>query len=74
METKQTATIENAQIINNRLFGTVYGHPTIADGAEIATSPVVDVHINRDIVETNNTIYTVKSWNTAPTTGVDINV
>ena len=68
---KQTATIENAQVVGNRLFGQVYNHPTLPDGADIQTSSIKSQ--DSMTVETKNTIYTVKSWYNT-TTGVDLNV
>ncbi len=41
----------------NLLVGKVFGHPTIAEGKFIFTSPIVRLDLHASMVETRNTAY-----------------
>lgn len=54
---KQKARLENWHVINGILFGTVYGHPLLPDGAFIQTSGLAIISDDKKSAETLNTIY-----------------
>jgi hypothetical protein len=66
MKPKQSAHLDKWSTIqlgdgHVRYLGIVTGHPTLPEGEEIFTSPVVDVREEDGIkiVETRNTVYTL---------------
>lgn len=56
---KQTARLESWIIMNQSVYGTVYGHPLLSDGSEIRTSSIVKLNLEGKTCETLNTNYTL---------------
>lgn len=51
----QMARIENWYLVNDRLFGEIYGHPNHADGTRVHTSTLVSLDDKQ--AKTRNTLY-----------------
>lgn len=43
----------------NLLVGRVFGHPTIAEGSFVFTSPITRLHSGSNVAETRNTAYSL---------------
>ena len=65
MRTPIKGTILNAVILNNIIYGNVYGHPDYDDGTEIHTSSIVSNE--GPIYHTKNSIYLVVLYKAAST-------
>lgn len=49
----------------NLLLGKVFGHPRMADGAFVFSSPILSLDLNSGMVETRNTAYELGTPNSA---------